>query len=530
MPYNESWLMDGTANRIILAVLVRYNVVSSLEETIYISNKGFITDNSDAYFTPIISTKNLQFNESISINGGISTSYGDVEINNPNGEYDNWLDSTAYIWVNRSIKLYYGDISWKLDTIVNISNVFQLIFDGLIEDIDSKDRSVLNFKVRDKMERLNYPVTENKLLSTYGTWASNNTNENSTLGMVFGEVHNITPLQVDPSTLEYFIGGVEIYDIIEIRDNGVPIHSNITTPTITGATVSLNTTLVGTTCKLLAPLVGTCTVSLQGINKAIDLSSGLDYVTSTYVNDIASLIAYITCRTGHSTLRLNSQTELDLTNFNNFKTNNTAPVGLFINDNTSVLSACQLLANSIGAQVYFTRTGKLQLLQLGVYTSDPVVNIDNNDILHHSLKISGKTEVQAAVSLGYCKNWTVQKGLETGIPQEHKDMYAKEWLVYTVSDSSVKTTYKLTADPIQKNTLLISSSDATNEATRLHNYYKQPHIVYSFIGTPRLQILKLGQKVNITHNRFGLQAGKDGQVVSLSPNWSTGQVTVGVII
>lgn len=528
MAYNETWLLSGTANRIVLAVLTRYNVLSTLEESVYLSNKGLITTNADAVFLPVISTRGLQFNESLSINGGISASYGDLEIINADGSYDSWLDSTQYIWVNRSIKLYYGDASWVLDTKNNIATEFQLIFDGLIEDIDSKNRDSINIKVRDKMERLNYPVTEAKFPDNYGVWSAASANTNATLGIVFGEVHNITPLQIDPSTLEYLVSSVAIKEILEIRDNGVPVHSTITTPGITGAEVAANVTLGGTSYKLFRPLVGSSTVSVQGVNETIDLNTGAT-VPTTFSPYIASLVAYIVSKTGHATLRLNSTTEIDLPNFNTFNTANQKPVGIYINDNTSVISACQSLASSLGAQIYFNREGKLRIIQLGVYTNDPLIYITDSDIIHHSLQISGKTEVQAAVSINYCKNWTVQSGLETGIPQEHKDMFAKDWLLYTVDNPAVKTTYKLTADPTAKNTMLLTEADATTEANRLLAYYEVPRTVYSFTGTPRMQLLKLGQQVNITHNRFGLN-GKVGQVISLSPNWSTGLVTVGVII
>lgn len=540
MAYNETWLIDGTASRIVLAVISRYNVLNTTEETIYISNKGYMTTSADVFFTPIMSG-GLEFNESISTTGGISTSYGDVEIINPNGEYDDWLDSTKFIWVNREIKLYYGDPKWAAIDKDDIPNVFQLIYNGLVEDIASRARDKLNIKVRDKMERLNYPVTENKLPAGYGTWSSTNPNTDSTLGVVLGEVHNITPLQINPATLEYFISGLDVSssgmkELLEARDNGVPIHSTMMSPTISGVTLYTNNvsngiTVGGTSLTCNVPLVGTCTISVQGINEGINLTTGIKYPTPTYFNDVAHLVAYITSYAGHSTLRLNSQTEIDLNNFQNFYTANSQAVGIFINDNMTVLSACQALSSSLGAQIYFTRLGKLQLLQLGVYTSDTEITITDTDILYHSLYIAGRTEVQAATTIGYCKNWTVQKGLETGIPQEHKDMFAKDWLTYTIKDDTIKNTYKLTSDPVQKNTMLQSSSDAVLEATRLHNYYKQPHTIYSFVGTPRMQLLKLGQKVKLIHNRFGLDgAGKDAQVISLNPNWSTGFVKVGVIV
>lgn len=527
MAYSESWLTNNEVRRCILAVINRYNVLTTSEETIYLSTVEYATADSAVAFLPVISG-GLQFTEAMSTTGGISTSYGDIEINNANGEYDSWLDSTKYIWVNRNIALYYGDPTWSTPDIGSLSSTFQLIFNGLIEDVGSRARERLNIKVRDKMERLNYPLTEDKL-GTFGTWgASAQPNIDATKPLAFGEVHNVTPLQVDPSTLQYQICASNAELLLEIRDNGVPVH---TSGTLTGATITDSTpTIGGTTFKLNAPLVGVCTVSLQGVKQSINLATGA-LVSGTYVNKIANLIALITTQFGDSNMKLTGSTELDLTNLSAFEASNTQPVGIWVSDNSSVLTVCQALASSISAQIYFTRLGKLQILQLGIPTSDPIINITDSDILHHSLYVAGRTEVQASSKLGYCKNWTIQNGLETGIPQSHKDMFSEEYLTFTsTADSTVKTLYRITSDPIQKNTMLITTADATVEANRLRDYYKVPHTIYSFVGTPRMQLLKLGQAITLTHSRFGLSSGPSGQVISLNPNWSTGQVTVGVII
>jgi hypothetical protein len=73
-------------------------------------------------------------------------------------------------------------------------------------------------------------------------------------------------------------------------------------------------------------------------------------------------------------------------------------------------------------------------------------------------------------------------------------------------------------------------ANALAEANRLTAYYSTARTIFTFTGTPRMQALKLGQPVTLTHNRFNLSAGKSGQVVALGPNWTTGQVNVGVLI
>jgi hypothetical protein len=523
----ESWLQNNTVRRCVLVVLGYYDVGTTSEKTEYISNTGYTTGNADTTFKPVLS-QGLQFTESLSITGGISMSMGDIEVINPNGDLDSWLLSTSRIWVNRTVQVYYGDPTWTTANYAAIATTFELVFNGLISDISARSRETINFKVIDKMERLNYPVTENKL-GTYGTWPTQ-TNQDSIKPLIFGEVHNITPLQVDPSQLMYQLCADNAELLVEIRDNGVPIH---TSGGITGATITDSTATVGgTTFKLNAPLAGTITVSAQGVKNSMNLSTGA-LISGTYNNKIANLIALITTQYGSpiTGMKLDGTTELDLTNLSAFDTANTQPVGVFVNGNDTVLSVCQNLAASIAAQLYFTRYGQLQLLRLGVTSGTPVITtITDNDIMYHSLSVNARTEVVSASTIGYAKNWTVQTGLLTYIPQAHKDMFATEWMTVTSTiDTTTKNLYKLTADPKEKDTWLITTSDATTEANRLKDFYNDPHTVYTFIGTPRMQLLKLGQAVTLTHNRFGLSGGVSCQVVSLGINWSTGQVNVGVL-
>lgn len=530
MAYNEAWLIDNSARRCILAKVARYNVGTTSEEFVYLSNAGYMPSTSDVEFLPVISG-GLKFSEAITIDGSPSMSFGSIEIDNLSGELDSWVDSDDYVWTNRSVKIYYGDPSWAVTNLAAIEDEsqFVLIFDGLISDINSRSRDVLELRLRDKLERLNAPLTEAKL-GTFGTWGSSaQSNQDAIKPLVFGEVHNMTPLQVDPSELQYQVCAANANAVIEVRDNGVPIYIS-GSGTATGAVITNSTgTIGGTTFKLLSTPGGVITTSVQGIKASIDLSDG-SLLSTTYNNKIANLIALITTQYGKSYTRL-SASDLDLTNLAAFDSANDEPVGVLVNSNANVVVVCQQLANSIGAQINFTRKGKLQLLRLGVPTADTVIDITDTDILANSLSIVNRTGVLAATKLGYCKNWTVQNNLTTDIPTAHKDLFAEEWLTVTSNiDTTMQARYKLTTEPIQKNTMLIVTADATAEANRLTTYFSEPHNIYGFTGTPRMQLLKLGQEVTLTHNRFGLSSTKTGQVISLQPDWSTGMVDVEVIV
>lgn len=518
MAYSQAWLENPLAIRGILVEATVYDIVAATDKVIYLSNIGYMSTDASVSYLPYL-VGGVQLTESLSIDGSTILSFGDLEISNPIGDLDTWLDSTKYIWVNRPIQVYLGDPSWQCTNLAAIHTDFELVFDGLIADIDSRSRTTLNIKVRDKLERLNAPITENKI-GIYGTWGGIPSGEDPPVKdtikpLIFGEVHNISPILIDPSQLEYMFNDGDTESIIEIRDNGVPITTF--TPTLTAGTF-----------KLTKSLAGTCTLSAQGVKKTIDLSTGT--ISSAYTNNIAKLIAIICTQYGKATTKL-SVSELDLTNLSAFSSN-TQPVGTFIADRANILEVCQSLAGSIGAQLFITRKGKLQLLRIGVPTSDASVDITDRDIIFNSFDISNKTNVVAATKIGYCKNWTVQSGLTTGIPTQHKKMFDSEleWYSKTVVDSTIKSLYKLEGDPEQKDTSLLKGTDALAEATRLNDFFKVPRIVYSFTGSAKLLSLKLGQPVTLYHNRYGLSSGKSGQVVSLSPDWMKSTIKVEVLV
>jgi hypothetical protein len=591
MPYSQNWLEDPSAMRVILVVATVYDIAASQDINLYLSTGGYITTDGVATFLPIIA-KRLTLTESLSKDGNSAgMAFGDIEIHNLNGEMDLYLDSTRYIWSNKSIKIYYGDPGWT-STLANLSTEFLTIFDGITDDVDSRNLRSFNIKLRDKLERLNAPITENKL-GTYANWPGGQKNQDQIRPLIFGEVFNVTPLLIDPVTQEYMVttgsagqltgltGEGDICEkIIEIRDNGVPIYGTVGAPSIlrgvtytiqsvgttnwTAIGASSNTvgvtfratrnssgtgvaTIAGTTSvtgdvipaptinsthtgvfKLGTPPVGTITASVQGVKKSTNLTTGA--AQTTYVNTVANIIATIVTQFGKTSTRL-SALDVDWTNFNNFNTaNSTQEVGLYLDNPENVLIACQQLAGSIGSQIVMSRTGKLQIYKFGNTSQSVFTDVGTDDIIFNSFSISNRYTAQAGVKLAFAKNYTIQTNLLTAIPNSNKDNLSTEWLTVTAVDSTVKTNYKLDSDPLQKETLFISDTDATAEAGRLLTYYKSVRTVYKFTGKSKLLSLTLGSTVKLSYPRFDLATGKFGQVISLTPDWLSGTVEVEVIV
>jgi hypothetical protein len=516
----QEWLKNTTVRRCIL-VEVNAWTPGVAEFPIYMSTTGYITTTSDVFYAPIIKG-GLKFTESLPSDSNPSSSYGDIEIYNNNGERDAWLDDSQYVFVNREVRIYYGDPTWITTNETQVESDFELIFTGVIVDIDTRSRDSIHLMVSDKMELLNYPVTEHKL-GIYGAWDGGQTNQDEIIPLIFGEVHNVEPLYANPATLEYMFNDGAAEGIVEIRDNGVPVYTRTTLTT--GATVD-NTTGKFT---LIATPAGQITVSVQGVKKSINLTNG-SLIDGTYNNNIANLIALLVTQYGNLNTNIDAN-DLDLPQLSAFAAANTQYVGVPVKEDTLV-NVCQTLASSIGATLFFTRQGKLQLLRYGIPTSDPSVNITENDIIHQSLSISYRSPILASTKIGYAKNWTVQENLQSSIPQEHKDLFATEWLTFTIVDDPTVTKYKLKEDPVQKDTMLIEGTPAETEATRLNTFYKERHTTYRFTGTNNLFTLKLGQPVQLFHSRFDLNndgTGTTCQVVGLSPDWSKGLIDVEVL-
>jgi hypothetical protein len=453
----------------------------------YLSNVAYTTLPTDTpanrvYRSVVVS--GFAFSESLSLSGAASVSVGTIDLHNEDGVLDAWLDE---VWTNRAVRVYIGDATWPRSD-------FRLVFSGLIARLDSRSPQRLSIVLRDKLERINTPVTD-------ATLGGATDNKGRLQPITLGECHNVTPLLSDPAQHEYQWHQGSAERLIEVRDNGVP--------------VSTTSVLSTGKFKLLATPAGQVTTSVQG--------------RTPYSNTVSGIVQALATDYGTPTERLMAA-DLDSAQLAEFAAACPQPVGYYISDRANALQVCQELAESVGAQVVMSREGKLRIVRLALPgTGSPVV-IGPQDYEARSLQVKERTTVLAGVKLGYCKNWTVQTSLDTGIPPEHKDLYAQEWLTVTASDPAVASTYKLYAEPEQVNTLLLREADAQAEANRRLSLWKVLRTVYQIKGFAQCLLLELGQAVTLRGDRFGLQAGKTGTVIGLQLDWMAGRATVEVLV
>jgi len=493
-----AWLKSQAAYR---CVLIEAAVqIGGVESVVYMATKLFTTkpDDVPANTTHLaIATVGTLFTERLLLEGDGSLATGDLEIDNTGGERDAWVGST-YVWTNRSIKAYIGDVRWPRAD-------FRIIFNGIIADVEPRGRQKLAIKLHDKLQRLNTPISEAKL-------GGSGENQDTLRPVAFGQVFNVTPLRTSTATLDFQGHDGSSEGIIEPRDNGAPlIGGEYTTNLATGTFTPGDQP------------AGAVTVSLRGDN------------VGGYRETVAPIIKRIVTAYGKASDRF-SDADVDLANFTAFDSAHQQGVGLFSRDRLNVLNACQMLAGSLGAQLVMSRLGLLRIVQLALPGLGTPFVIRPEHIVHtkegeSTLQPTGRTAAVGAVKLGFCKNWTVQEaGTLAGIPDRHKDLFSAEWRTVTKSDAATLVKFKLNAEPVQQDTLLLTRAEAEAEAQRRLDLWKVPRTTYEFTGVPELLQLELGQAVTVYNQRFGMAAGVPGIVISLAPDWNTGRVKVGFLV
>jgi hypothetical protein len=223
-----AWLKSSAAYRVVLIEAAVQ--IGGVESVVYFATKPFTTGPSDApantTYLPIATVGRL-FTERLLLDGEGGLSAGELEIENVGGARDAWA-GPGYIWSNRSIKAYIGDVRWDRAD-------FRMIFNGIVADISPRGRQALTLKLRDKMQRLNTPVSEVKLGGT-------GEQRDALLPIALGQAFNVTPLLINAAILKYQVHAGAIDSIIEVRDNGAPVAF---TPGLAAGTFQLQSAPAG---------------------------------------------------------------------------------------------------------------------------------------------------------------------------------------------------------------------------------------------------------------------------------------------
>jgi hypothetical protein len=488
----KAWLSDQSAIR---CVLVEATVkVGGSEIVRYMSNRGYVTGSADSpantVYEPIISG-GVKLSESISIDASPTISFGDIEIENVTGSRDSWLNDK---WENRDIAVLYGDVKWARSD-------FRRVLKATCGGISSSSRTTLNLLLRDDLQKLNISMTT-------GVDDSGTIYKGTPEPYLFGETFNTTPKLLDNVNRKYRVGYGNIEEILDVRDNGVPVAFT------KGKIPPINILLDGT-FTLLAQPVGTITASAQGLRRF-----------SAYTPTVFAVINHLKDEFGND---ISKAMPVDSTNWANYIGKDYL-VGVYIDAAANLLTTMQTVASSVGAQIVANRQGEVQVMQINFPPTGTPVIINKNHIVEKTLAIDSRTTPIDSVSIGFAKNYTLQNGIQTAIQPSAITSYETEWLTAVKSDGTAMSEYKLSTLPAIKETYLIYRPEAELEAQRRLDVVKVPRTIYKMTCFASMLELTLGQTVTLVHDRFGLSGGVTGLVVGLEADWINARINVKVMV
>ena len=435
--------------------------------------------------------------------GESEVGYGVLELVNNDGALDHLIDYAFDGW---PLKIYTLE-----DENAPFSSAV-VRFSGTMEQAEFDD-TLMVLRVRDLMQSLDKPIQTVTYAGTNvgasGLEGSSDSLKGKVKPLTFGTVFNVAPAQANTTALIYQVNDGPI-STCNVFDRGIALTKGTDYTSVTDMTDNV-------------PAAGTYRVyPAGGYFRLGSTPSGM--VTADVVQSATSTVAD-TVQVVASRAGVGSAHSPDITALN---TKNNAPVGIYINSETTVLQAISNLTNSIGAYCMFDNESRLRLGRLELPSGTPDHTLDDWEILSISRTVSDDTErgIPAhKVNVKYARNYTVQTQTDmAAAAQEFSEHRGIDYRSATAQDDTIKLQYPLSEELVRE-TLLINESDAQAEADRLLDIYKRRRDFFEVRCRTDRQI-GIGETVLVTYPRFLLNSGKLLRVLSVEPDYTSNTNTI----
>jgi len=486
------------------------SVGQSFSETIvpfYLSRGGYISQANDSIpsqeFLPRAIVP-LTFRRSLlaggEVAGNMVTALGDLQIDNSDGHFDSLL--TDFAIDGRRVVVRMGRPTDSYDD-------FGIVFDGTAAQWVFGETSI-QLPLRDNSFRLDGPIQGNLYAGTGGLEGGEDLTEKPK-PLCYGKVFNIAATLVDPASLLYQVHDGAINDVPAVYDRGVALTKVGGTPS--SGQYSVNTALG--TFTLGGSPAGLVTADVEG-------SASPSYVTAT--SDIVRRIVE-----DHADF---DDANIDNGSFLNMKSDNAAPVGIYLAPvPRNFLDVLGELVLGVGGYHGFNRNGELMVGVFRAPSGAPKENFTREDVMAIT-----KLPLPAGISppnwrrrVGYQRNYTVQiQDLAGSVTDARRAYLAEAFRIAGASDGAIRITHLQATDPPVVPGLFANEADASAEATRLLNLYKEERAIYRITVENQFLDLDLGDVVKITFPRWDLTSGKLFRVVGMNEDLQRNRIEVEV--
>ena len=443
------------------------------------------------------------------IGGSSRIGFGTIELANTDGGLD-YL--TAYAFDGRSITVIVGDLSQ------GGTPVWTVALTGKMAPPVIGIKTVTLY-LRDRLQELDVPICTS-------IYAGDNSLPNGVEGTaadiggsrkprVFGKVLNITPVLVNTSLLIYQVNDGAINDIPKCYYRGAELTKGADYTDLT----DMETT---------APSAGGYRIlksmGLFRINNAVDGAITCDVTEGAASSDrTAAQIAYDMGIIGGL-----SSGDFESADITALDTANSSQLGVYYQDDTTVLQAIDYVIDSVGAWWGFDRLGKLRMKQWVAPSGTPVVTFTSAEIEELERITDSNSVPTWRLLFKYRKNYTVQKDDIAGtVTADRKAVISSDGLNFE-RKSTATLTSNLAAIEVIKETAITGATNGQTEAgaesLRLINLYKvmrQRYEVTVFIDSTLISTINLGDVVRLQLNRFSMSSGVDFRIMGIKMDMNT---------
>lgn len=494
------------------------------ERRIYAASTEFISRASDTPPNqPFLGTleKPISLERSIVTSAGfgeISVAYGELELVNSEGDYDDLIG--AYAVDGQRIRLKIGMVENGIVTYNNFQTIADVTATGWAIN---EDRLIIS--LRDRSHLLEVPVSPNLYAGT-GELEGGEDLAGKRKPMTVGHVHNISPPLIIPGDLVYQVHDGSVEAIDAVRDAGGELinlgdYATSTLMRAAGITSGFVTCLAQGLFMLGASPFGKITADVRGAN------------AGGYVERTADIIKLLILNGTDLTAADFDQESFDLLN-----TSHPAPIGyhVAVDSAETVAETISRLLAAIGGWVAFDTIGLLQARVVAPPSTLAVQRYDEYDLLTltRDRLPSGIDPIIKRARVAYDVNWTVQEGTELIGDVIDNDPEFVSYLASpfriaspTVDDSArIAGYHPLAIDPEPFEAFFVNEVDAQIESDTRMELYGVERSLYRFAVKEHLFEQEIGDTIYLQTPRLGLSAGKNLLVVQVTDNLESGETEI----
>lgn len=460
--------------------------LTPVDSTLCIATRGFVTKGGDdppnTVFKGVIKTVG-SFSQRMNevLQGRATQGFGTITLRNNNGDLDDWL---RYNWDGRPCEVLVGAGTWRLCD-------FMFCARGTTERIEAVSWNDLAFRLRDGSNLLARRIQETTIAS--------GPNEGRPIPITLGQAFNASPVLIDEVTSEYQYHDGPTTLLFDVRESGDSVIGSVVPDNPTG------------TFAFTASPAGQITCDPR-----VALGSPGDY---------SHLGIFTEVLVNRSALE-NDQLAVTIPGTTGLPQNDTA--GMYIGpeyrNTDTVLEEVVISAGGFGA---WNRWGEYYGARLLLDPDDltALFELVADNLTLRKLKPKRIILPGSARQLKYKKNYTVQDpGSIVGIVGEaDRNLFSTDASIYTALVSGPfnldDPTEHLLARQIDP--LPTLNYDSASAATNFNEYgkWKRTVAVFEFETRKRALEMELGHCINLTHSRYGFDAGAKGVIVGIEKNY-----------